>query len=80
MTQQNRYIVGILRSDIIDSVSQHAVLKFIQYKVKSWKEECIELKTLKEAKEWCEILNCKDGTHKFIYDKVADKVITFQRI
>jgi hypothetical protein len=80
---QYRYIVGWLVCNL-PSFSLYsgsvALNRYIQAFLSQHPRNIIEAKTLSEAMDWFDLLDKKDGSHAFIWDKARESIYLWKTL
>lgn len=81
--QYKRYIVGWLVCNL-PSFSLHsgsvALNRYVQDFISQYPRNIIEAKTSKEAMDWFDLLDKKDGSHAFIWDKARRSIYLWKTL
>lgn len=73
--ENDRYIIGWLRSHYLEKVNENAAMKFLSTYPKIHPENTISAKTKDEANNYYDMLSKTDGDFGFLLDKASSKVI-----
>lgn len=73
--ENDRYIIGWLRSYYLEKVNENAAMKFLSTYPKIHPENTISAKTKDEANNYYDMLSKTDGDFGFLLDKASSKVI-----
>ena len=73
--ENDRYIIGWLRSYYLEKVNENAAMKFLSTYPKINTENTISAKTKDEANNYYDMLSKTDGDFGFLLDKASSKVI-----
>lgn len=80
---QYRYIVGWLVSNL-PTFNLHSESVALNRYVKCWLRQyprnILEVKTSNEAMNWLDLLDKKDGSHAFIFDKVRESIYLWKTL
>lgn len=73
--ENDRYIIGWLRSYYLEKVNENTAMKFLSTYPKIHPENTISAKTKDEANNYYDMLSKTDGDFGFLLDKASSKVI-----
>lgn len=73
--ENDRYIIGWLRSYYLEKVNENVAMKFLSTYPKIHPENTISAKTKDEANNYYDMLSKTDGDFGFLLDKASSKVI-----
>lgn len=80
---QCRYIVGwlVCKSSTFNFHSESVALnKYVKYWLRQSPRNIVEVKTLNEARNWLDLLDEKDGSYAFIFDKVHESIYLWKTL